>query len=74
MVARDPRTAALLDSTDEVRASMAAQGAALAPEFFYKAMSLCNEADLDYRQASARPSLSSCCSSGCANKSALPRL
>lgn len=54
MVARDPRTAALLDSTDEVRASMAAQGAALAPEFFYKAMSLCNEADLDYRQASSK--------------------
>ena len=54
MVARDPRTATLLDSTDEVRASMAEQGAALAPEFFYKAMSLCNEADLDYRQASSK--------------------
>lgn len=54
MVARDPRTATLLDSTDEVRASMAEQGAALASEFFYKAMSLCNEADLDYRQASSK--------------------
>lgn len=54
MVARDPRTATLLDSTDEVRASMAEQGAALAPEFFYKAMSLCNEADLNYRQASSK--------------------
>lgn len=54
MVARDPRTATLLDSTDEVRASMAEQGTALAPEFFYKAMSLCNEADLDYRQASSK--------------------
>lgn len=52
MVARDPRTISLLDADDTVRQQMASQGAGLTPEFFYAAMSLCNEADLAYRQAS----------------------
>lgn len=52
MVARDPRTISLLDADDSVKQQMAQQGAELTPEFFYAAMSLCNEADLAYRQAS----------------------
>jgi len=52
MVARDPRTIALLDTDEAVKELMAKQGAELQPEFFYSAMSLCNEADLAYRQAS----------------------
>lgn len=51
MVARDPRTLALLDTDDSVKQLMATQAAELKPEFFYAAMSLCNEADLAYRQA-----------------------
>ncbi len=54
MVARDPKTASLLDTDDETRAAMAAQGALLDPEFFYSAMSLCNEADMAYRTASSK--------------------
>ncbi|MCM1072110.1 MAG: DNA polymerase III subunit gamma/tau, partial [Alistipes timonensis] len=54
MVARDPKTASLLDTDDETRAAMAAQGALLDPEFFYSAMSLCNEADMAYRAASSK--------------------
>ena len=52
MVARDPRTLSLLDADEAVKQQMAAQAAELTPEFFYASMSLCNEADLAYRQAS----------------------
>ena len=52
MVARDPRILPMLDTDDDTRALMVKQGAQLSPEFFYDAMSLCNEADLNYRQAS----------------------
>ncbi len=52
MVARDPRTLSLLDSDEKMKQQMAEQAAKLTPEFFYAAMSLCNEADLNYRQAS----------------------
>ena len=52
MVARDPRTIGMLDTDDETRKLMAAQAQNLTPDFFYAAMSLCNEADLNYRQAS----------------------
>lgn len=54
MVARDPRTIGLLDTDDEERALMARQGAQLPPEFYYAAMSLCNEADMAYRTASSK--------------------
>ena len=54
MVARDQRTIGLLDTDDEERAMMAAQGAKLPPEFYYAAMSLCNEADMAYRTASSK--------------------
>lgn len=51
MVARDPRTIALLDTDTETAQKMSADAAKFAPEFFYKAMSLCNSADLSYRTA-----------------------
>ncbi|MDE5941835.1 MAG: DNA polymerase III subunit gamma/tau [Muribaculaceae bacterium] len=54
MVARNPLTLPLLDTDEATREAMAAQGATLEPEFFYAAMSLCNEADLAYRQASSK--------------------
>lgn len=54
MVAREPKTLSLLDTDDETRAAMAAQGALLDPEFFYSAMSLCNEADMAYRASSSK--------------------
>lgn len=54
MLARNPQTIGLLDTDDAVRDTMARQGAALQPEFFYDAMSLCNEADLNYREASSK--------------------
>lgn len=52
MVARDPRTLPLLDADESVKELMTRQAQELNPEFFYAAMSLCNEADLSYRQAS----------------------
>lgn len=52
MVARNPLTLPLLDTDEATKQTMAQQGATLEPEFFYSAMSLCNEADLAYRQAS----------------------
>lgn len=52
MVARDPATIGLLEASDDVRASMAERGAKLPPQFFYRAMSLLNDADLNYRTAS----------------------
>lgn len=52
MVARDPSTLCLLEASDEVRQAMAIQAARCTPQFFYKAMALCNEADLNYRTAS----------------------
>ncbi len=54
MVAREPRTLGLLDTDDDERALMARQGAMLPPEFYYAAMSLCNEADMAYRTASSK--------------------
>lgn len=51
-VARDPSTLSLLDAGDEVRKAMAEKAAKCTPEFLFRAMNLCNEADLNYRQAS----------------------
>lgn len=51
LVARDPRTAVLLESDDGHRARMAELAAGCTPEFLYKAMDLCNRADLDFRIA-----------------------
>ena len=52
MVARDPRTLSLLETSDDERAAMAAKAAKLPPEFYYRAMSLLNDADLNYRTSS----------------------
>ena len=52
MVARDPQTLCLLEASDEARQAMAEQATKCTPQFFYKAMALCNDADLNYRTAS----------------------
>ena len=52
MVARDPSTIVLLETDDEARAAMAATAQKCTPEFLLAAMKLCNEADLNYREAS----------------------
>ena len=52
MVARDPSTIQLLEADDEVRAVMAERAVKCHPEFIYRAMNLCNDADLNYRTAS----------------------
>lgn len=54
MVARDKSTASLLDTDDSAKQSMAELAARVPVEFFFKAMSLCNDADLNYRQASSK--------------------
>lgn len=54
MVARSESTLQLLDTDDEIRAEMAATAKDLPLDFYYAAMSLCNEADLNYRQASSK--------------------
>ncbi len=52
MVARDPSTIVLLETDDEARAAMAATAQKCSPDFLLAAMKLCNEADLNYREAS----------------------
>lgn len=52
MVARDPSTIVLLEADDEARKAMAETAAKCSPDFIYRAMNLCNEADLNYRTAS----------------------
>ncbi|MDE6556146.1 MAG: DNA polymerase III subunit gamma/tau [Duncaniella sp.] len=51
MVARDPSTISLLETDDEARAEMAAVAVRLHPEFLLRAMALCNDADLHWRDA-----------------------
>lgn len=52
MLASSPKTIQLLEIPDEMRQEMAALASRCRPEFLYKAMDLCNMADLNYRQAS----------------------
>lgn len=52
MVARDPATLPLIEAGDEVRAQLAQRAAKCTPDFIYRAMCLCNDADLNYRIAS----------------------
>ena len=52
MVARDPSTMALLEAGDDARRDMAERAAKCTPVFLYRAMDLCNDADLNYRTAS----------------------
>lgn len=52
MVAISPSTISLLEADDEVRAAMAQRASKCHPEFIYRAMNLCNDADLNWRSAS----------------------
>ena len=52
MVARDPSTMSLLEADEESRQAMAKVAQQCTPQFLYKAMDLCNDADLNYRVAS----------------------
>ncbi|MDE6164015.1 MAG: DNA polymerase III subunit gamma/tau, partial [Muribaculaceae bacterium] len=52
MAARDPRTLELVEAPEEEKKLMAEAASKFPPDFFYKAMSLCNDADLHYREAS----------------------
>lgn len=54
MVARDPQTATMLDTDDDTRRQLAELASKLPPRFYYSAMSLCNDADMDYRTASSK--------------------
>lgn len=51
MVAHNPATLALLDTDQSVKEQLAEKAKRLDLDFYYSAMSLCNEADLNYRQA-----------------------
>lgn len=52
MLASSPATLPLIDAEPELREQYAQEAAQFSPEFFYAAMSLINDADLNYRQAS----------------------
>lgn len=52
MVALDPSTIVLLEADDEARQTMAQAASRCNPDFIYRTMNLCNEADLKYREAS----------------------
>ena len=52
MVARDPLTVKLLEATDDVRLEMANRAQSLPPEFFYRAMNILGNADLNFRSSS----------------------
>lgn len=51
VVARDPRTIELLETDSENRTRMAELAAKCTPKMLYRAMDLCNTADLNYRTA-----------------------
>ncbi len=52
MVAMSPSTMSLLETDDEEKARLAQIASKCPPPFVYRAMDLCNEADLNYRTAS----------------------
>ena len=52
LVSRTEQTLELLDTDDSIKQTMKAQAIKAEPRFFYEAMSLCNDADLNYRAAS----------------------
>lgn len=51
MVASTPATKCLLETTEDVANQFVVQGGKLSPQFFYRALDLCNKCDLDYRTA-----------------------
>ncbi|MDE7410774.1 MAG: DNA polymerase III subunit gamma/tau [Paramuribaculum sp.] len=52
MVASDSSTLQLVEASDAVRQSLAQRALKCTPQFLYRAMSLCNDADLNYRVSS----------------------
>ena len=54
MVASSPQTRKLLEMNDEVAQQYGVQSAKLAPQFYYRALDLCNSCDLNYRNASSK--------------------
>ena len=54
MVASTPQTRKLLEMNDEVAQHYGVQSAKLAPQFYYRALDLCNSCDLNYRNASSK--------------------
>ena len=54
MAASDPATLNLIEAGDEAKAAMGAIAAKCTPGFLFRAMNLCNEADLNYRTASGK--------------------
>lgn len=54
MVARDPQTLSLIDTDNETRQTLSTLAATLPPQFYYAAMSLCNDADMEYRTAQSK--------------------
>lgn len=51
LVARDPKTIELLEADSQHREKMAELAAKCTPQFLYRAMDLCNTADMNYREA-----------------------
>lgn len=54
MVAADTRTASLLETSEEIAARYTAQAKTLPPQWYYTAMRLLSECDLNYRTASSK--------------------
>ena len=54
MVASTPQTRKLLEMNDEVAQRYQEQSNKLAPQFYYRALDLCNTCDLNYRNASSK--------------------
>ena len=54
MVASTPQTASLLEMNEEVSQRYALQATKLGPQFYYRALDLCNTCDLNYRNASSK--------------------
>ncbi len=51
LVSRDPATLQLLETGASIREQYQAQAQKCTPQFLYKAMKLCNDCDLNYRQS-----------------------
>lgn len=51
MVAQTPETLYMIEAGDDVRRQLAAEAAKCSPQMIYRAMSLLNDADLNYRNA-----------------------
>lgn len=54
MVTREESTRSLVDTDEATLKLMSEQASKCTPTFLYQAMSLCNDADLNYRQATAK--------------------